>query len=125
MSIQLRVSAYDAEIIRGAAGDPTFIPNNARRPSPVRKEVQQGSTPMNKIEPWQSNDATLKIRDIARNPKLNLRKMRHTKERMLERNPSDEDLLHILKNGHVHEDAEPDERTKGRCKYAMEEKNPE
>lgn len=43
---------------------------------------------------------------------------------MQERNLSDADLLHILKNGYVHEDAKPDERTKGRYKYAMEAKTP-
>lgn len=42
MSIQLRVSAYDAEIICEAAGDPAFIPKNARRLPPGRKEVQKG-----------------------------------------------------------------------------------
>lgn len=43
---------------------------------------------------------------------------------MQERNLSDADLLHILKNGYVHEDAKPDERTKGRYKYAMDAETP-
>ena len=124
MSIQLRVSAYDAEIIREVAGDLRFVSKNARRQPPGRKEIQQGSTPMNKGEPWQSTDATLKIHKIARHPALNLSKTMHAKERMQERNLSDADLLHILKNGYVHEDAKPDERTKARCKYAMEAKTP-
>ena len=124
MSTQLQVSAYDAEIIREVAGDLTFVPNNARLLPPGRKEIQQGSAPMNKGEPWQSTDATQKIQKIARHPALNLSKTMHAKERMQERNLSDADLLHILEYGYVYEDAKPDERIKGRYKYAMEAKTP-
>lgn len=55
---------------------------------------------------WRPADATRRINAWAREPGLTLTKTRHAKERLLERNLIEADLLHLLKTGFVHDEAE-------------------
>ena len=55
--------------------------------------------------PWSPRDATERIRAIARRDDLNLSYKLHARERLRERSLIISDVLHVLKNGFVYDEA--------------------
>ncbi|HCP81791.1 MAG TPA: hypothetical protein DIT67_09440 [Octadecabacter sp.] len=70
-------------------------------------------------QPWSPSDATNYIREIARHPTFSLAYKLHAKERMAERNLITSDILYVLKNGSVYQDASC-ARAAGHFKYEIE-----
>lgn len=69
-------------------------------------------------QPWNPADATDSIRAIAKG-NYKLHQKRHSSERLKERGLFISDLLYVLKNGFVYEDAAPSTR-EGFYKYCIE-----
>jgi hypothetical protein len=85
--------------------------------------VQQSVMSLEKPQPWQTADATHAIRDLGSKKNLSLSYTIHSKDRLLERDLLIGDVLYVLKNGFVHNDAE--ESTKpGFYKYQIETRTP-
>lgn len=74
-------------------------------------------------QPWDAGSATIEIRSIARNPKLNLTYKLHARERLSERGLILSDVLHALKFGNVYQTPIPATRP-GHFRYRVECKTP-
>lgn len=72
---------------------------------------------------WSPKEATDEIRKIAKSKQLTIAYKRHAAERMAERGLIVSDVLHVLKNGFVYEEASPATR-RGYHKYLVENKSP-
>ena len=77
---------------------------------------------MQKPQPWGPADATSNIRTIARG-QFTLTYQEHAKERLKERGLTTGDVLYVLKNGFVYDQAQPS--TRDNCfKYSIEYSTP-
>jgi hypothetical protein len=72
---------------------------------------------------WSPRDATDHIRRLAKAPSLELIYKKHASERLAERNIILSDVLYVLKNGFVLEEAVPALR-QGFYKYLVQSKSP-
>jgi hypothetical protein len=82
---------------------------------------QDGAVPLlSKPEPWSPRDATVNISHIANCPDFSLIYKQHAKERMLERDLIQSDVLHVLKRGQVLIKAQRANKTPGYFKYGIE-----
>ena len=70
-------------------------------------------------KPWRPAEATRRIRQKVRTGDVELFYTQHAKERMSERGLLIGDVIHVLKNGTVYEEAEPATRG-GLFKYGIE-----
>ena len=70
-------------------------------------------------EPWRPAEATRRIREKVRTDDIELSYTKHAKERMSERSLLIGDVIHVLRNGTVYEEAEPATRG-GLFKYRIE-----
>lgn len=75
------------------------------------------------VGPLSPAKATELIRKLAKNKKFSVQLTAHAKERMEERGLIMGDILHVLKNGFVYNDAKPATRD-GFFKYEIENKSP-
>ena len=73
-----------------------------------------------KNEPWSPADATDYLRDMARSPEFSIVYKLHSTERMAKRSIISSDVLYVLKNGFVLQDAVSAEKTVGYFKYTIE-----
>ena len=71
------------------------------------------------VKPWRPAEATRRIREKVRTGDIELSYTKHAKERMSERGLLVGDVIHVLKNGTVYEEAEPATRD-GLFKYVIE-----
>ena len=71
------------------------------------------------VKPWHPGEATRRIREKVRTGDIELSYTKHAKERMSERGLLIGDVIHVLKNGTVYEEAEPATRD-GLFKYGVE-----
>ena len=71
------------------------------------------------LEPWRPAEATRRIREKVRTGDIELFYTQHAKERMSERGLLISDVIHVLKNGTVYEEAESATRG-GLFKYGIE-----
>ncbi|MGL5116005.1 MAG: DUF4258 domain-containing protein [Beijerinckiaceae bacterium] len=78
---------------------------------------------MNKSQPWSPADATDAIRTLGRSRELAFSLTRHAKERLNERDLIISDVLYILRNGFVFEEADVSSDPK-LFKYKMETRTP-
>lgn len=78
---------------------------------------------MPKPQPWSPADATDEIRALAREPSLRITYSQHAKERLEDRDLTIGDVLYVLRNGFVYEDA-ADSTKPGLFKYAPESGSP-
>ena len=78
---------------------------------------QSGGT--HEVKPWRPGEATRRIREKVRTGDIELSYTQHAKERMSERGLLIGDVIHVLKNGTVYEEAEPTTRD-GLFKYGIE-----
>lgn len=78
---------------------------------------------MTTTQPWDAGRATIEIRSIARNLKLNISYKLHARERLSERGLIMSDVLHALKFGNVYQSPIPATRP-GHFRYRMECKTP-
>lgn len=76
-----------------------------------------------KKQPWTPAEATLAINEIAKNKTCDLAFTQHSRERMNERGLIMSDLLFVLKNGFVYEEAE-ESTVSGLFKYQVESQSP-
>lgn len=74
-------------------------------------------------EPWNSAQATERIRALGKARELALNYKKHAKDRLLERGLVMGDVLHLLRHGFVHEGAQKSTRD-GCFKYRAEGKTP-
>lgn len=74
-------------------------------------------------QPWEPGDATIAIRKIAKNPRLNLTYKQHARDRLSERGLVMSDVLYALKNGNVYQNPIPATRP-GFFRYRIECKTP-
>jgi hypothetical protein len=74
-------------------------------------------------DPWNKSEATEAIRKMAKSERLGLIYKLHARERLSERNLIMSDVLFVLKNGFVHNDAVKSTR-EGYHKYAIECRSP-
>jgi hypothetical protein len=72
---------------------------------------------------WSPADATTRIDECARSPKLSLALTAHAKERMVERDLIVSDVLYLLRTGFVYEEGEAASR-EGFFKYRVEGTTP-
>lgn len=72
---------------------------------------------------WTPAAATIRINKCARSESLTLTFAEHFHERLAERDLIMGDLIHLLKTGFVHDEAEPSTR-EGHFKYRIEGKTP-
>ncbi|MER8514813.1 DUF4258 domain-containing protein [Mesorhizobium sp. M1060] len=78
---------------------------------------------MTSTQPWDAGRATIEIRAIAKNPKLNLSYKLHARDRLSERGLIVSDVLHALKYGNVYQAPIPATRA-GHFRYRIECKTP-
>lgn len=72
---------------------------------------------------WSKDEATDRIREIARSSRMDISYKLHARERLAERGLIVSDVLYVLKNGFVHIDPVPATRP-GYNRYAMECRTP-
>lgn len=75
------------------------------------------------VKPWSPREATERIRAIAKDENLELVWTGHAQQRMAERGLIMGDILYVLANGFVYEEAEPASAT-GLFKYRIESSSP-
>ena len=73
---------------------------------------------MNKPEPWNPTDATNAIRMIARHPAFSLAYKVHARDRRLERGLLNSDIIFLLQQGFVYDEANP-AKSKGYFTYRV------
>jgi hypothetical protein len=76
-----------------------------------------------KNQPWMPADATDSIRTIAQDSTMTLDLTSHARQQMEDRDLIVSDVLHVLKNGFVYENAAPATR-EGCYKYQIETTSP-
>lgn len=76
-----------------------------------------------KKQPWAPADATIVINGLAKNKKCDLAFTKHAGERMAERGLIMSDLLFVLKNGFVYDEAQ-ESTVNGFFKYQVESQSP-
>ena len=76
-----------------------------------------------KKQPWAPPDATILINELAKNRRCDLAFTKHARERMAERLRIMSDLLFVLKNGFVYDEAQ-ESTVKGFYKYQVESQSP-
>lgn len=69
-------------------------------------------------EPWRPTDATYALREIGRHPALSLAYKVHAQQRLAERGITTSDILYLLRNGFVYEEAVP-ATTAGYYRYEL------
>ena len=75
------------------------------------------------IAPWPPGRATERIRALVADDTFGITPTKHAKERMAERDLIIGDVLHVLRYGYVHEEAESSTQD-GYYKYTMESTTP-
>lgn len=78
---------------------------------------------ISKPQPWAPGDATDTIRAIAKSDCLGLITTKHAREQMAERELITSDVLYVLKNGFVYDEAQESTRL-GCFKYRIETRSP-
>lgn len=78
---------------------------------------------MGKQQPWDTGDATEEIRQISRSSGFRITYTNHAKNQMQERDLIVSDVIFILKNGFVYEDAQTSTQP-GFYKYVIESRSP-
>jgi hypothetical protein len=78
---------------------------------------------MGKQQPWGTGDATETIRQIARSSGFRITYTGHAKEQMQERDLIVSDVIYILKNGFVYDEAQTSTQL-GLFKYVIESRSP-
>lgn len=85
-------------------------------------DVSKGGA-LTATQPWDAGRATIEIRSIAKNRKLNLTYKLHARERFAERGLIISDILYALKFGNVYQQPIPATRP-GHYRYRVECKTP-